>query len=87
MEMRVRAIIVFKTDGLDEPAIKSELEKDVSVLDVTDDNMSYVDDENKTITEPVRLFYLDGTLGQITKLKLKWNCFTTPQSPWVFYPR
>lgn len=87
IELKIKALIVFKADGLNEEWVKSKLEEDVLVTDVFDTTLSYMNENGEEVTEPIRAFEIEGSFAKMLRIKLRWDCFTTPQSDWIFYPR
>lgn len=77
MDIRLREIIIFKVDGLNEEAVREELETMCKVLDVSDGTVGEGPDE-----EPIRAFLLDGTLGEMMKVKLHYHCWTKDHIMW-----
>ena len=78
MEIRIKYVIIFQKDGLDESII-DDLNKSYGTVTEVEDKM--LDDET-----PVRLYYIDGTFGQFTKVKLDLNCVSAEDSNYVLFP-
>ena len=85
--LKVRGAILFKKEGLNEDWVKEELSKDVSVIDVIDDSVTYTDDNDVERSEIVRSFLVETSMGGFLTLKLKWNCFSLPDNPFILFPR
>ena len=77
MEFRLRKIIIFKQDGLDEEGVRKDLENYVTVLDRSEGTVGEGLDE-----EPIVAFYIDGDFGQMTRLKLAYNCWERDHVLW-----
>lgn len=87
MEIRVKGIIVFKTDGLYLDDVTKELQKDCKILEITDDTITY-ECNSEEIEEAIKLIYFDASMREFARIQLKWNTFTTPQyGPYVLFPR
>ena len=74
MEIKIRQGIVFRKDGLNEKWVRDELEKLCDVTDVVDGTVSSAPDANDE--EEVRLFVIEGSMAQMLKVKLEFNCRT-----------
>ena len=78
MEIRVKYVVVFQKDGLDETIIDDLNNNYGTVFDVEDNEL----DENT----PVKMYYIDGTFGQFTKIKWDLNCVAAETNQYVLFP-
>ena len=87
MEIRVKAAIVFKVDGLDLDAVVKELQEDCKILEIVEDTVEY-DDGSGDVEEAIKMIFFETSFSKMTRIRLKWNAFTIPEyGPYVLFPR
>lgn len=81
VNMGVKFVIVFQMDGLDVEGMKEELNKICTVTELQEDIL-----ELSTGKVPVMLYYMDGTLAQFMRAKLRYNCKAALDNNYVLFP-
>ena len=80
--MRIKFVFVVQTEELDVKELKVELEKEGVIVSEIDEDILSIGDRKC----PVTLYYLDGTLGQYIRIRLKYHCVTAEDSEYVLFP-
>ena len=74
----IRYAVVFKKDGLDDEGTRKLLSKYGTIFDVLDETL---EDEM-----PIKLYFIDGTLRDFTKIKLDLNCVSAEDNLYLLIP-
>lgn len=82
MEIRVKFVVVFQSEGLDKKGMKKAFEKDGLTIDEIKEDILTMDDNQYQVT----LFILDGGLGDFLKTKIKYNCQSAEDNIYVLFP-
>lgn len=82
MEIKVKFVVVFQTDGLDRDGMKEAFEKDGLTIDEIREDILTMGDNQYQVT----LFILDGGLGDFFKTKIKYNCQSAEDNIYVLFP-
>ncbi len=82
MEIGVRFIVVFQTDGLDKKGMKKSFEDDGITVEQIDEDILTMGDTKY----PVTTYLLRGSLGDFLKTKIKYNCQSAEDNMYVLFP-
>ena len=73
----IRYAMVFREDGLDLEGLKETLSKYGSIFDIED---------NLFGDEPVKIIYIETSLGDSIRLILDFNCVEAEDNKYVLFP-
>lgn len=77
--MRVRYVIIFRTEGLDLDGVVKDLSKYGNVTDVDDDTLT-------SDGTPVKLVYMDSSIVQLSLVKMAYHLAPLPENDYIFFP-
>lgn len=88
IELRERAAIVFKQDGFYKEDVENDLKTYGNIEDCIDTSLTYINEDDEEIEEPVWLYIINGKLGDIFRMTLSYNCFSQEvDGVKVYFPR